>query len=204
MREASRLLVPAIVLTLCAVLAPGCGTSAAQQGGTGGAALGALTGALLGGGWRGAAAGAAIGGGLGYIAGNEQDKAMAQEQANRDRAAMNAAYISHNPKTAYRPTKRTSLVGSTWRVISLVSNTPVPKYHSIVVSFQTNTRMTTLAVAPDGKVETTTETYRIVDDVIIITGKDRVINAKWSVQNRQLIIIAADVRIVLEEVEEGI
>ena len=192
------------MLMICVVFAPGCGTTAAQQGGTGGAALGALTGALIGGGWRGAAAGAAIGGGLGYIAGNEQDKAMAKQQADMDRAAMHTSYISSNPQTAYRPTNRTSLVGSTWRVISLVSNTPVPKYHSIVVSFQTNTKMTTLSVAPDGKVETTTETYRIVDDVIIITGRDRVINAKWSVQAGQLIIVAADVRFVLEEVEEGI
>ena len=200
MRNARRLVVPLLVLTLSVLFTPGCGTSSAQQGGSGGAALGAIAGGLITGNWRGAAAGAAIGGGLGYIAGNEQDKAMAQEQANRDRAAMNAAYVTQNPQTAYRPPNRSSLVGSTWRVISLVSDKPVPKYHSIVVTFQTNTNMTTLTVDPQGKVETNTETYRIVDDVIIITTKDKVINAKWSAEGKQLIIVAADLRIVLEEV----
>jgi len=204
MRSTRHLLIPVILLTLVVLFAPGCGTSAAQQGGSGGAALGALTGALIGGSWKGAAIGAAVGGGLGYIAGNEQDKAMAQEQAARDRAAMNAAYISQNPQTAYRPPNRSSLVGSTWRIISFESNKPMPKYHSVVVSFQTNTKITTLTVDPSGKVESKVETYRIVDDVIIISGQDYVINAKWSVMNRQLVIVAADRRIVLEEVEEGI
>jgi hypothetical protein len=200
MRNARRLVVPVFVLTLSVLFAPGCGTTSAQQTGSGGAALGAIAGGLITGNWRGAAAGAAIGGGLGYIAGNEQDKAMAQEQANRDRAAMNAAYVTQNPQTAYRPPNRSSLVGSTWRVISLVSDKPVPTYHSIVVTFQTNTNLTTLTVDPQGKVQTTAETYRIVDDVIIITTKEKVINAKWSVSGNQLIIVAADLRIVMEEV----
>ncbi len=204
MRSASQLLAPVILLALAVLLAPGCGSSSAQRGGTGGAALGALAGGLIGGSWRAAATGAAIAGGVGYIAGNEQDKAIAREQADRDRAAMNAAYISTNPKTAYRPPNRSSLVGSTWRIISYVSNEPVPRYHSVVVSFQTNTRLTTLTVDPSGKVESKVETYRIVDDVIIISGNGYVINAKWSVANGQLIIVAADRRIVLEEVEEGI
>ncbi len=47
-------------------------------------------------------------------------------------------------------------------------------------------------------------TKKIVDDVIIITTKDKVINAKWSVSGNQLIIVAAELRIVLEEVQEGV
>ena len=181
----------------------GCGTTQAQKGATGGGAIGAMVGGVLGG-WEGAAIGAAVGGGTGYIIGNEQDKKAAKRQAERDRAELNKARVSKDPGTAYRPPNRNPLVGSTWRVLSIVSEKPVPAYSSMVVTFQTNSKITTLTVLKNGETKTEVESYRVVDDVLVITGKDYMINAKYSIEGKQMIIVAPEIRIVMEEIEENV
>jgi hypothetical protein len=201
MTERQRLIVyAALILALCLV-ASGCGTTSAQRGGTGGSALGALAGGLIGGDWAGAAIGAAVGGGVGYMVGNEQDKKKAQEEARRERAELARARVTSDPKTAYRPLKKYPLVGSTWRVISIVSEKPYPEFSSMVVTFQTNSKMTTLAAFKNGTTDTTVESYRIVDDVMVISGKDYMINGKYSIEKGQMIFVSPEMRVVLEEVE---
>ena len=192
-----------LILALCLV-ASGCGTTSAQRGATGGAALGALAGGLITGDWGGAAIGAAVGGGVGYMAGNEQDKKKAQEEARRERAALARARVTSDPRTAYRPPKKYPLVGSTWRVISIVSEEPYPEFSSMVVTFQTNSKMTTLIALKDGSTTTIVESYRVVDDVLVISGKDYVINGKYSIEGKQMIFVAPEVRTVLEEIEEQV
>ena len=65
------------------------------------------------------------------------------------------------------------LTGSTWRVISLVSETDPPgKYASVVITFQTNSKATTLAIQPNGDAEVFVESYRVVDDVLILSGEE--------------------------------
>jgi uncharacterized protein YcfJ len=191
-----------LIIALCMVMA-GCGSTHATKGATGGAATGALAGGLIGG-WRGAAVGAAVGTGVGYIAGNEADKKQAKEEAARERAELAQSQVTSDPKTAYRPPNKNPLVGSTWRVISVVSDEPYPEYSSMVVTFQTNSKMTTLMALKDGSTTTIVESYRIVDDVMVITGKDYVINGKYSIEGKQMIFVAPEVRTVLEEIEEQI
>jgi hypothetical protein len=191
-----------LIIVLCMVIA-GCGSTKATKGATGGAAAGALAGGLLGG-WRGAAVGAAVGTGVGYIAGNEADKKRAQEEAAREQAELQKSKVTSDPKTAYRPPNKNPLVGSTWRVISVVSEEPYPEYSSMVVTFQSNSKMTTLVALKDGSTTTIVESYRIVDDVLVISGKDYVINGKYSIEGKQMIFVAPEIRTVLEEVEEQI
>jgi uncharacterized protein YcfJ len=191
-----------LIIIFCMIMA-GCGSTKAQKGATGGAAVGAVAGGLLGG-WRGAAVGAAVGTGVGYIAGNEKDKKIATEQAERERAELAKSKVTSDPKTVSRPPNQNPLVGSTWRVISLVSKDPYPEYSSMVVTFQTNSKMTTLIALKDGSTTTVVETYRVVDDVLVITGKDYVINGKYSIENKQMVFVAPEIRSVLEEVEEQI
>jgi uncharacterized protein YcfJ len=190
------------IIGLCLALS-GCGSTSAQKGATGGAAGGALVGGLIGG-WRGAAVGTAVGAGTGYIVGNEQDKKMAKEEAERERAALAKSKISSDPNTAYRPANKNPLVGSTWRVVSVVSKDPYPEYSSMVVTFQTNNKMTTLIAFKDGTTTSLVESYRVVDDVLVITGKDYVYNGKYSIQGKQMIFVAPEIRTVLEEIEEKI
>ena len=191
-----------LILGLCIVMA-GCGSTQATKGATGGAAVGALAGGLLGG-WRGAAAGAAVGTGVGYISGNEADKKQAKEEAARERAALAQSQVSNDPKTAYRPSNNNQLVGSTWRVLSVVSEDPYPAYSSMVVTFQTNSKMTTIMVLKDGSTTTIVESYRVVDDVLVISGKDYVVNGKYSIEGKQMIFVAPEIRTVLEEIEEQV
>ena len=175
-----------------------------------GAAIGALTGGLVSGRLGGAAVGAVAGGGLGYVIGNEKDKQRAQEQAAREQAARNKASVSAKPDTAYEAPEENPLVGSTWQLISLVTEEPSPDYASVLVTFPTNSKVTTLAVRKDGSAETWVESYRIVDDVMVLTGNDRetgepyMINAKFSIKDKQLILASPEGRVVLEEIEERI
>ena len=199
-----RLTVLCVISLLCLGFS-GCGSTKGQKGLTGGVGLGALIGGLAGGG-SGTAIGAAASGGLGYVVGNEEDKEDANEQAAQERAALQKAHISKDPQTAYRPPNENPLAGSTWRVIiiSLVSDDQVPDYHSMVVTFQTNTKLTTLTVLGNNKTEISVESYRVVDDVLVITGKGYVINATYSVEGKRMIVVAPQLKVVLEEVEEKI
>jgi len=192
-----------VVAALSVVSLTGCGTTGTSQG----ASLGLVVGGLADG-WEGAATGALVGGGLGYLSDSAADKKAAREQAEREQKALEQARITQNPTTAYRPEPINSLTGSTWRAISLVSDTVPPgRYASVVVTFQTNSKVTTLAITPDGDAETWVETYRVVDDVLILSGKENgksyVVNAKFSVADGQMVVVAEGLRVVLEEVEES-
>jgi hypothetical protein len=195
-----------LIIGLCIVLA-GCGTTNAQRKTTGGVALGALAGGLLGGS-KGAVVGSAIGGVSGYAIGTEQDRHKEKMELERERIALEKSKVTSDPKTAYRPPNKNPLVGSTWRVISIVSKEPYPEYHSMVVTFQTNNKLTTLAVLKDGSTPTYVESYRVVDDALVISGKedgkDYVVNGKYSIEGKQMIYVAPEYRIVLEEIEEKI
>ena len=79
----------------------------------------------------------------------------------------------------------------------------------MVVTFTSNTKLTTMTVLKNGETLTSVESYRVVDDVMIISGKDEngkdyVINAKFSVEGKQMVLVAPDMRIVMEEVEERV
>lgn len=178
----------------------GCGTTTTSQGASTGAVLGGLID-----GWGGAAAGAIIGGGIGYAVDSAEAKKQEQELKEREVAALEKAAITNNAKTAYRPANSNPLTGSTWRVISLVDDeNKTPEFNSMVISFQTNTKATTLILWADGRTETYGENYTVVDDVLVFTGKNYVTNTKFSVSNNQMIIVAPAMRVVLEEVEEGV
>jgi len=46
--------------------------------------------------------------------------------------------------------------------------------------------------------------YRVVDDVLVISGKDYVVNGKYSIEGKQMIFVAPEIRTVLEEIEEQV
>lgn len=191
-----------MVVGLGAILLTGCGTTSTSKG----ASLGAVVGGLSDG-WGGAATGALVGGGVGYLVDRADDKAAARDEAERREAALATSRITADPATAYRPPNINPLTGSTWRAISIVSDDiPPGRYGSVVVTFQTNSKVTTLAIPPQGDPDVFVETYRVVDDVLIMSGEENgesyVVNAKFLIADNQLIVTAPGLRIVLEEVEE--
>jgi hypothetical protein len=205
-RKQGNLIYVILIISMC-LLIIGCGTTNAQKKTTGGVALGALAGGLLGG-TSGAVVGSAVGGVAGYAVGTEQDRHKEKVELERERLAIEKSKITKDPNTAYRPQNRNSLVGSTWRIISIVSDATYPDYHSMVVSFQTNSKMTTLTVLKNGETTTYAETYQVIDDALVISGKengkDYVTNGKYSINGKQMIFLAPGYRIVLEEIEEKV
>jgi hypothetical protein len=187
-----------LLLMACGFLS-GCGTTSTSKA----ASLGAVVGGLSDG-WGGAATGALVGGGVGYLVDRADDKAKAREQAERETKALEMAAITSKPETAYRPPNQNALVGTTWRMISLVSeDEPIPEYRSMVITFQMNSKVTTLTIYNDNEIETFVDSYRVVEDVLILSGEDFVVNAKYSIENSQMVLVAPGLRAVLEEIEQS-
>lgn len=189
-----------ILLGIGIMIHTSCGTTKTSQG----ASTGAIVGGLVDG-WGGAATGALIGAGVGLMADTADDKKKQQEQKDRELEMLEKSTVTSDPNTAYSPENSNPLTGSTWRVVSLVDETnTTEEFASIILSFQTNTRATTLILWKDGRSETYGESYSVVDNVLVFTGKDYVTNAKFKVENKQMILVSPTFRVVLEEVEEGI
>ncbi len=186
-----------VLILIITIILNACGSTNTSQG----AATGAFVGGMVDG-WEGAAIGALVGGGVGLMADSAEDKKVRQQQKDRELALLEKSSVTADKKTAFRPTKSNELTGRTWRVISLIDDeTNTKGFASIILSFQTNTKVTTLILWKDGKSETFGETYSIVGDALIFSGKDYVTNSKYSLDDNQLIVVAPTFQAVLEEVE---
>jgi hypothetical protein len=200
MKQANIYFWKALALILAISIHTSCGSTKTSQGATTGAIVGGLVD-----GWGGAATGALIGGGIGLMSDTADDKKKQQEQKDRELALLEKSTITSDSKTAYSPENSSPLTGSTWRVISLVDEkNTTPDFATIILTFQTNSRATTLILWQDGRSETYGETYSVVLDVLVFTGKDYVTNTKYTVNNKQMVMVSPTMRVVLEEVEEGI
>jgi len=195
-----------VLLVCIGTIIVGCMTTDAQKGavygGAGGSLAGLAIGSLTGSAGTGAAVGAVAGTALGYVAGNEKDKAEAKAAAERERAALEKSQITADPKTAYTEKKVNPLVGTTWRVVSLKSPKSYPEYSDMVVTFQTNTKVTTLTVLRDGKTTTKVGPYRVVDDNLILTDSEtnNMVNTKYSMKGSRLIVEGEGWNVVLEKI----
>jgi hypothetical protein len=170
-------------MVVTALLGAGCATEGQR-----GAAVGAGTGALIGGlanmhGSWGATAllGAGIGAGIGYLIGNEEDKKAAEKR-------------EHATEEELWP-----LAGTTWQVISIVPK-PRKSRKSVVSYFTHNGTAVTTKTNMDGKVETTTERYRIVGSTLILSTPDYVENAKFKIEGDKLFIDYGNGSAVLQRV----
>lgn len=206
MKPGTRLLKIGVVLICLSAITVGCTTTKAQKGAgvgaVGGSLAGLAIGSMTGSAGAGAAIGAVAGTALGYVIGNEMDKDDAKAQAAREKEALEKARISHDPKTAYHEKNVNPLVGTTWRVVSLKSPRPYPKYKDMVVTFQTNTQVTTLTVLEDGNTTTKAHPYRVVDDILILTDseKNRMVNTKYSIMGNRITITGEGWTIVMDKV----
>ena len=137
------------VMLLSTVVYSSCGSTKTSQG----ASTGAIVGGLVDG-WGGAATGALIGAGVVLMSDTADDQKKQQEQKDRELAILEKSTITDNSNTAYSPENSNKLTGSTWRVISLVDEKDTtPEFASIILTFQTNTRATTLILWQDGRSE---------------------------------------------------
>lgn len=198
MRTNQILPLPFLLLLALLSVTPSCQTNG-QSGALIGAGLGALAGQAIGGDTGSTLLGAGVGSGLGYVIGNEQDKAAAADQHAAENAAMQTSRITNDPNTAYNPPASNPLAGTTWRLLSLVSDDDIP-WASITVTFVDNSKVVTVTTQPGGASTSSIEKYRVVENILIVNGEDHLINATFTLNGGQMIVVAESFRAVLEQV----
>ena len=170
------------VLCMTILFGAGCATmDKSEMGALGGAGVGALVGQAIGHNTAGTLIGAGVGLGLGYIIGNEVDKADA---GKRQKAT----------KEEVEP-----LANTTWQVVSI---TPHPKkpFKSMITRFNQDGTATTTTTYANGKVETDTESYRVVGSTLVINDTGYVINSRYRIDGKKMYMDTGDHSIVLQRV----
>lgn len=176
--------------TMCvlATILAGCETSG-QTGALGGAGIGAIAGQLIGRDTKSTLIGAGVGAGAGYMIGNEKDKKHAKE--------MNAQNKSHN----YTHKEVKPLGGTRWLLASIAPKDQVSPYTSKIVEFRPHGRVITTTTNPDGSVDVTDESYRVVGDTLVINKPGLIINAQYGIVADELIVSAETFRAVLKRMK---
>ena len=175
-REVRRLMV--MILPVI-VIAGGCATKGRTGAGIGGG-LGAIIGQAVGGDTEATLIGAAVGTGIGYIIGNEADKKEAEEMAKRGPSGHDTSPLS----------------GTSWVVVSLVTDKPNP-HVSITVEFRPDGRVITTKTDVGGVVTRHDERYRVVGNTLIVNKPGYLLNARYRIDGRELILDAEQIRAVL-------
>ncbi len=168
-----------ILLTVVIIPMGGCATKG-RTGALAGSGVGAIIGQAAGRSTEATLIGAAVGTGVGYIIGNEVDKNEAKELEARGAVPNNAP-----------------LAGTSWRVTNLVRDEPLP-HRSIVLEFRNDGRVITTRTLPEGKVERADEAYRVVGNTLIVNKPGYIVNAKYRIDGREMIMDAPKFRAVLE------
>jgi len=174
-------LIAALVICLSVTVFGGCATKG-RTGALAGGGVGALIGQAAGRDTEATLIGAAVGTGIGYIIGNEVDKKEAQALDARGAVPDNAP-----------------LAGTSWRVISLVRDQPLP-HRSIVIEFRNDGRVITTRTLPDGNVLRSDEAYRIVGGTLIVNKPGYLVNARYWLDGREMVVETPKARAVLERV----
>ncbi len=166
---------------LCAALfAAGDSSTEGRIGALAGGGVGAIIGQAVGRSTEATLIGAAVGTGVGYIIGNEVDKKEAKGLEAQNAVPNNAA-----------------LAGTSWRVTSLARDEPLP-HRSLVVDSRSDRRVITTRTLPDGKVERADEAYRVVGNTPIVNKPGYIVNAKYRIDGRELVVEAPKFRAVLD------
>ena len=190
----------AVVALSIIIAVAGCATTTQT-----GAAIGGIGGALFGGSIGSTIVGAAAGAGIGYLTEQEKQNAL-QAQADEQRALRESS-ITDDPDTAYAPSNDNPFVGSTWRVISVEGYEELSEASQALVSFPTNSKVTTLVSRKDGSSDAYVESYGIVDDVLVFSGvedgESYTVTARFAINNNLMTLTAGDAHLVLQEVEEA-
>jgi hypothetical protein len=172
-----------LALIGCAVmLISGCATKG-QTGALAGSGIGALAGQAIGGNTAGTLIGAGVGAGVGYLVGNEMDK----KEARKLQSEKGGKRADTEP-----------LGGTKWQVTNLNPRDFTGEYTSKLVEFGSGGYVVTTTTRPDGKVEISEETYRVVGDTLIVNKPGYLINARYSISGDEMVVNAQDFSAVLK------
>jgi hypothetical protein len=170
-----------VALCWAIATAGGCATKG-RTGALAGGGVGALIGQVAGRSTEATLVGAAVGTGIGYIIGNEMDKKEAKALEAQNKVPDNG-----------------QLAGTSWKVISLVRDEPLP-HQSIILEFRRDGRVITTRILPDGNVVRADEAYRVVGSTLIVNKPGYIVNATYRIDGREMIVETPKARAVLERV----
>ena len=175
------------VLAVCAGVSASAGCeSDAQTGALLGAGIGALAGQAIGGDTGGTLIGAGVGGGLGYMLGNESDKKKA-------RTADSAP-----PPPPASPAGGL-LTDTRWQVIEMQSP-HAPSFFSRVMEFRSSGRVIITTTDDDGAVHVSDDKFQVEGNRIVVFSADNPINAHFSIDGNEMIMLADGFRLVLRRI----
>jgi len=163
------------------VIIAGCETKA-RTGALGGTGVGAIIGQVAGRSTEATLIGAAVGAGVGYIIGNEMDK----DEAKKIEAS-------------HQIPDNSPLAGTSWIVTNLVRDEPLP-HKSLIFEFRRNGRVVTLRTLPNGTVVRSDESYRVVGNTLIVNKPGYIVNAKYRIDGREMVVETPKARAVLQRI----
>lgn len=178
---------PSSILVLGALILVSIAAGGCQTGkGTGtlaGAGVGALIGQAVGGNTQATLIGGAIGAGVGYVIGDQVDQKKAEE--------MSKSGDTHNEVAP--------LGGTRWKLVSVNARQPVKPYLTKIVEFQPNGHVITTTTQQDHSQVVNQESYRVVGDTLIVNKPGYLVNARFRIDQQQLIIDDPGFSAVLEK-----
>ena len=164
------------VVGVAAAVLSGCKTKE-MEGGLAGAGVGPLIGQPSGEESAHTLSGRGLGGGVGYIIGDELDRADVE---NRDEPM---------------PAELIPLIGTDWELVS-VEPAPPKSIRSMVVRFKPGGRVATKRTFEDGKSVSAEESYRVVGYTLIVNRPGYIVNAKIRIEGGRLYLETAERRAV--------
>jgi hypothetical protein len=169
-------------LAVAVVAASGCATQA-QTGAAWGTGIGALAGQVIGGDTGATLVGAAVGAGVGYLIGNEQDKQRAATVKSNELSQMTAP-----------------LGGTRWTVVDWSPRSEKVAFTSKTVDFRPNGEVVTTTVFSNGATQTDSETYRVLENTLIVNKPGYMVNYKFNIAGDTMTINAERVRATLRRI----
>jgi hypothetical protein len=163
-------------------------SSNAKKGTMWGAGLGAVAGGLIGHHGSSALIGAAVGAGVGYVVGNEKDKEKAQKMSEQSRSN-NYAHNETGP-----------FPGTRWQLMDWSPKQSKVDFASKTFEFGKDAWVKTTTKYKDGRTTADSESYRVVDDILIVNKGDYLVNYHFTIQGSQMTVTTEKGRATLKRI----
>lgn len=163
-------------------------SSSAKKGTMWGAGLGAVAGGLIGHHGSDALIGAAVGAGIGYVVGNEQDKKKAQEMSEQSRS-------NH-----YAHSETGPFAGTRWQLQDWSPKKGKVDFSSKTFEFGKDGWVKTTTKRKDGRSSSDSESYRVVNDILIVNKGDYLVNYHFTIQGDQMTVTTEKGRATLKRI----
>jgi hypothetical protein len=153
-----------------------------------GGGLGALFGQAIGGDTESTLIGGAIGATIGHVIGNKKDKKHAEELAEKTK------------DDEYHHQEVDALGGTRWQLKDITPKDLVPEFKTKIVYFREDGSLETITTDADGELTLSKETYRVVDNTLVVNKPGYIVNARFKIDEDLLIVSTNEFSAVLKRI----